>query len=176
MKGYKSNKPRRIAIISDIHSNLTALKAVFSYFDNYPVDDIYCLGDIVGYGAASSECVDLIRQHNVYCIQGNHDAQVREPRDPYMRYEAIKGLELAENQLSRENKNWLAELPCQKIDQKIGAVFVHGTVASRDDYIFYSYSIETNLGALNRMGQNYRICFFGHSHLAMVLTANQHNK
>jgi predicted phosphodiesterase len=66
----------RIAIISDIHSNLQALTKALSIIKNLNVDEIYCLGDIVGYGANPNECVDLVREYATYTVMGNHDHAV----------------------------------------------------------------------------------------------------
>ena len=63
----------RIAIISDIHSNLIALESVFHDIEQLWVDKIVCLGDVVGYGPAPNECVDLIKQKVDVCLMGNHD-------------------------------------------------------------------------------------------------------
>ena len=63
----------RIAIISDIHSNLIALESVVHEIEQLWVDKIVCLGDVVGYGPAPNECVDLIKQKVDVCLMGNHD-------------------------------------------------------------------------------------------------------
>ena len=60
------------AIISDIHSNLEALQAVLSDIAQQPVTEIYCLGDVVGYGPNPCECVDLVMDCKVVLL-GNHD-------------------------------------------------------------------------------------------------------
>src|SRR5215472_15778896 len=60
------------AIISDIHSNLEALQAVFQDIDKHKVDEVYCLGDVVGYGPNPRECVDLVMKCKLVLL-GNHD-------------------------------------------------------------------------------------------------------
>jgi len=62
-----------IAIISDIHGNYEALKAVFKDVAQYNPDFIISLGDVAGYYLQINECVDLLREHNVINIMGNHD-------------------------------------------------------------------------------------------------------
>ena len=52
----------RIAVISDIHANLHALEAVLADIDRRGADEIWCLGDVVGYGPRPNECVDLVRE------------------------------------------------------------------------------------------------------------------
>jgi predicted phosphodiesterase len=66
--------PMRIAFISDIHANLEALEAVFEDIDTQAIDEIICLGDIVGYGANPNECVELVRKRCSTILLGNHDA------------------------------------------------------------------------------------------------------
>jgi predicted phosphodiesterase len=60
------------AIISDIHSNLEALQAVLADIETHPITEIYCLGDVVGYGPNPRECVDLVMQCKIVLL-GNHD-------------------------------------------------------------------------------------------------------
>ncbi len=61
------------ALISDIHSNLEALCAVFNDIDSLAVEDILCLGDIVGYGGAPASCIDHIMKRARFSLMGNHD-------------------------------------------------------------------------------------------------------
>ncbi|MCC6741089.1 MAG: metallophosphoesterase, partial [Planctomycetia bacterium] len=60
------------AIISDIHSNIDALEAVLKDIDSKGITDIYCLGDVIGYGPNPRECI-LRAQHFNDCIRGNHE-------------------------------------------------------------------------------------------------------
>ena len=61
------------AIISDVHGNLEALRAVIEDIDRQQVDSIYCLGDVVGYGPNPCECVKLVRERCSLVLLGNHD-------------------------------------------------------------------------------------------------------
>ena len=63
----------RLAILSDIHSNLPALETVLGEIDAAGVDEAWCLGDVVGYGAQPNECADLVREACSICLVGNHD-------------------------------------------------------------------------------------------------------
>jgi predicted phosphodiesterase len=71
----------KIAVISDIHSNLQALLAALSDIDGRGIDQIYCLGDIVGYGGSPNECVELIRRRAAVSVLGNHDQVALNPSD-----------------------------------------------------------------------------------------------
>lgn len=62
-----------MALISDIHGNYTALKAVLEEIDSMSIDEVYCLGDVVGYYTQINECCDEIRRRNIKSVMGNHD-------------------------------------------------------------------------------------------------------
>jgi putative phosphoesterase len=62
-----------IAVISDIHGNYEALKAVLEEIDKLSVSKIYCLGDVVGYYSQVNECCDVLRERSIECLLGNHD-------------------------------------------------------------------------------------------------------
>lgn len=66
----------RIAVISDVHSNLHALQAVLAAVDADSADQIWCLGDVVGYGPRPNECCALVRERASLCLAGNHDLGV----------------------------------------------------------------------------------------------------
>ncbi len=63
----------RLAILSDIHSNLPALEAVLERVQGADVDETWCLGDVVGYGAQPNECAALVRERCSLSLVGNHD-------------------------------------------------------------------------------------------------------
>ena len=66
----------RAAVLSDVHSNQPALEAVLAAIDAAGVEEIWCLGDVVGYGAQPDACADLIQQRCDVCLVGNHDLAV----------------------------------------------------------------------------------------------------
>ena len=67
----------RVAVVSDIHSNLHALEAVLAAIEAEAPDELWCLGDLVGYGPRPNECCALIAQRADVCLAGNHDLAVR---------------------------------------------------------------------------------------------------
>ena len=67
----------RVAVISDIHGNLHALEAVLAALDADPVEEVWCLGDTVGYGPKPNECCALVRERAHVSLCGNHDLAVR---------------------------------------------------------------------------------------------------
>ena len=76
----KRDDPVRTAVLSDIHGNAVALKAVLADIEKREIDQIVCLGDIIGYGPDPLECVDLVQEKCDWALMGNHDfAVVYEP-------------------------------------------------------------------------------------------------
>src|SRR5436305_353461 len=67
----------RIAVVSDIHGNRQAFEAVLDAIEASDCQELWCLGDVVGYGADPDACVDLASRHAVVCLAGNHDLGVR---------------------------------------------------------------------------------------------------
>jgi len=67
----------RVAVFSDVHSNLHALEAVLAAVDADPPDELWCLGDVVGYGAKPNECCAIVAERARVCLGGNHDLAVR---------------------------------------------------------------------------------------------------
>ena len=66
----------RVAVVSDIHANLAALEAVLAAIDEDPPDELWCLGDLVGYGPRPSECTEAVAARAKICLAGNHDLAV----------------------------------------------------------------------------------------------------
>lgn len=156
------------AILSDIHGNEEAFRNALEYVKGLGIDRILCLGDLVGYGRGAKACVDLVREYNVTCIQGNHDAQVRPPRDPRMREEAAAALDIALAQLDDKDLDWLRDLPTERVvDDRF--VLAHGALTHRDDYILKGEDVRKNVALLRERYAGIDLCFFGHTHIAMVV-------
>ncbi|AAL81753.1 phosphodiesterase [Pyrococcus furiosus DSM 3638] len=130
-----------IALISDIHSNLEALKAVWKEIKD--VDFVVCLGDLVGYGASPNEVVEFIREKskkkNILCIRGNHDNAIAFGIDwgfnPYAR-EAVRWHQRV---MTIENLEFLRKLPVKLFFEYEGRSYhmVHGSPrAPLDEYLF----------------------------------------
>jgi putative phosphoesterase len=63
----------KIGLISDVHGNYSALKKVICELKKYKVEQIYCIGDVAGYYPQINECCELLREHNIQSVMGNHD-------------------------------------------------------------------------------------------------------
>ena len=79
----------RIVVISDIHANYEALKVLVPHFRSS--DKILCLGDIIGYSCAVNECIDILREFECVCIQGNHDRYLIEGTEGWIYYSPSTG-------------------------------------------------------------------------------------
>lgn len=152
----------QIAIIADLHANLEATLAVFREIDKRKPDRIVCLGDLTGYNANPNEVVDIIREREIPCIMGNHDAAVCGLEDPwFFRAAAKQVIEWQVNEIRDDNRRWLAMCPEQVVFRST-CLGVHGSPSSRDDYIIDWLDAMRQLEYLN--GRDVTICFFGHSH------------
>ena len=99
----------KVVLLSDIHGNLPALEAVLEVMP--PLDQVICVGDIVGYNPWPAECVELVRDVADLVVQGNHDRNVETPNRYDHNEMARAGLEYAKAELDDEQREWLAELP-----------------------------------------------------------------
>lgn len=159
----------RIAVIADIHSNLQALEAVCRRIDTLNCQEIFCLGDIVGYGIEPSECLQIVENRNMVCVQGNHDAHVSEEGNGGafgFNYGALQAVAHNRKKLSSDQLKFLKELPSTLTwDEK--TMLVHGSPQDRDKYL--RYDAEFRDVASHQM-ETYGpgIIFFGHTHVPMA--------
>lgn len=164
----------KIAILSDVHGNLPALEAVLDDAERAGVDQFVCLGDIVGYGASSAECVDRIRRVEAECVIGNHDEAIKRVRmigregmpAGWEKSGYAAGLVHAAETLGCERSSWLADLPYTQMIP--GAVVAHANCHDPDsfDYISDEKSAAATLDKLRR--KSGLTGFFGHTHVQEV--------
>jgi diadenosine tetraphosphatase ApaH/serine/threonine PP2A family protein phosphatase len=162
----------RYGIISDIHANLEALEATLRLLESYQVDQVICLGDVVGYGADPEACCDLVRRTATYTILGNHDAAVAERMDyTFYRLAARKALDGHRQLLSEQSLEWLKELPY--IAHQKDASFCH---ASPVDYSAFKYvfGVEHMEPLIESYQEQPFVTFIGHSHLCKCFFYNEH--
>lgn len=119
-----------IGLIADIHGNIEALQAVIEDMVERKVDEIYCLGDIVGYGASPNECCDTIKRMDIHCVMGDHDyAAATGELLTWFQPDAQKVLKWTSGVLDRKNKLFLSVLP-RKLTLDVEGVrlgLVHGS-------------------------------------------------
>ncbi|HSP78153.1 MAG TPA: metallophosphoesterase family protein [Myxococcaceae bacterium] len=153
----------RIAVISDIHSNIEALTEVLRVIEEQKVDRIVSLGDIVGYGASPNPCCELVRSVTEVTLLGNHDAAVAGRMDYSYYYDAARhALDWSSRVLSEENMEWLRSLP---YTYRIGEVgFCHGSPVEPKAYE-YIFALEQARDLTPYVEHLPEVTFIGHSHL-----------
>ena len=152
------------AIISDIHANLEALEEAFRHIDKAGVDEILCLGDIVGYGANPNECVDLVRGRCDHVLLGNHDAAaVGLTSVEYFNAHARRAAEWTTGQLTGENAAYLESLPMIHRTEDFYAVH-----ASPHELEEWHYVTNQAIADEAFISFDDWLCFLGHSHVPVV--------
>jgi predicted phosphodiesterase len=154
----------RVAVLSDVHANLAALESVLVDVDATGVDEIWCLGDLTGYGARPNECVALVRERADICLVGNHDLVVRGDLgvDSFTADAAVAA-SYAREQLADPEREWLRSLA--PLGQREGVELYHGSI--RDPVWEYVLTAEIAIACLNR--QRSDLALVGHSHVALAV-------
>ncbi len=153
----------RIAVISDIHSNIEALLEVVKVIERARADRIICLGDVVGYGASPNACCDLVKELAEVTLLGNHDAAVSGRMDYSFYYDAARhALDWSASTASDENLQWLKSLP---YTYRIGDIgFSHGSPIDPQAYE-YIFALEQARELMPFVEDLPEVTFIGHSHL-----------
>jgi len=156
----------RLGLISDIHGNLRALRAVLNEFEGMELDSVHCLGDMIGYLHQSSQVIDDIANSKIQAIMGNHEAtllgMVSCPSDRWKEY----NMETVKKALSEKQKTWLKELVASRIMEIDGrkCAFFHGSPWNPlEEYIYPDSSRFDEFPALG-----YEVVFLGHTHRKML--------
>jgi diadenosine tetraphosphatase ApaH/serine/threonine PP2A family protein phosphatase len=152
----------RVAVVSDIHGNRHAFEAVLDSIEASGCEEMWCLGDLVGYGADPDACVELARRHAAICLAGNHDLGVRGdlPLEEFSRGAALAA-EWTRNVITPETRAYLAGLEPQKVDEEVGLYH-----ASPRDPV-WEYVLSPLQADLCLDVQRHRVCLIGHSHVAL---------
>ncbi|HIE05517.1 MAG TPA: metallophosphoesterase [bacterium (Candidatus Stahlbacteria)] len=151
----------RIGIISDIHSNLEALNKVLAEIAKEGVEEVWCLGDVVGYGADPNECVDLVRDRCRVCIGGNHDwASIGKTDITYFNPVAKAAVLWTKDELTEANIRFLEQLDLEWKDDRF--LLVHATPSAPDKwhYLFDRAEYQKEFDHFKET-----VCFIGHSHI-----------
>jgi diadenosine tetraphosphatase ApaH/serine/threonine PP2A family protein phosphatase len=148
----------RIGVISDIHANLAALEAVLG--DMGPVDALWCLGDVVGYGPEPNECVARLRDLSAVCIAGNHDwAAIGRVDVRDFNADAAAAAVWTAQQLTPENRDWLANCP-ETVEQD-EATLAHGSPCDP----IWEYVMNAPVASRCLSCFDTTLCLVGHSHI-----------
>ncbi|MFW6107080.1 MAG: metallophosphoesterase family protein [bacterium] len=167
----------RVAIISDIHANLEALEAVFRDIDEGGISEVWCLGDVVGYGVDAGACIDLVQRRCSVCLCGNHDWAVTNSVVGFnpMARQAIertrRRLKPGRLALPATRRRWefLRNLPHR--EERGQWLLVHGS--PRDPVMEYIFPEDVDVDPdklAEVFGLFEGVCFVGHTHLPGVFT------
>ena len=153
----------KIALFSDIHANLPALEACLASIDSRKVDAVFCLGDLVGYGADPNDCVNLVRDNASLCLVGNHDLAVTGeiPLDEFSRGAGVAA-RWTQEVIGEEELEWLGSLSPSASAE--GFDCFH---ASPRDPV-WEYVISTLLAELCLDAIDEPVGLVGHSHVALA--------
>ena len=152
----------KIAIISDVHGNLPALKVVLEKLDEMKPDSWLCLGDIVGYGPDSSECIDIIIEREIPTVIGNHDAAVAGQMSmKFFKNPNKKLLEITRNNLSDEHKLWLGNLPYTVSNENLW-IASHASPINPQKWMYIDSAIKARNVLSNT---DFPLVFVGHTHI-----------
>jgi predicted phosphodiesterase len=152
----------KVAVISDIHGNRQAFEATLEAVAASEAAELWCLGDLVGYGADPDACVELARKHAAVCLAGNHDLAVTGeiPLDEFSRGASIAA-QWTREVIAPENLAFLESLSPQGEEGRVGLYH-----ASPRDPV-WEYVLSALLAELCLDVQDHRICLIGHSHVAL---------
>jgi predicted phosphodiesterase len=159
----------RIAVLSDVHSNLHALEAVLAEVDKSGVDEIWCLGDVVGYGPRPNECAALVQERTSICLAGNHDLVVL-GKIPIAAFagEAAAAASWTRDVLDDAARAFLDSLRPSAVAP--GAELFHGS--PRDPIWDYVLSAETAHWSFAATSEP--LVLVGHSHIALHFEPDAH--
>jgi predicted phosphodiesterase len=152
----------RVAIASDIHGNRHAFEAVINAAEADGAEELWCLGDLVGYGAEPDECVALAEAHCTICLAGNHDLAVVDvlSLDDFSRGAALAAYWTREV-ITPETREYLLSLSPKGSAEGVGLFH-----ASPRDPV-WEYVLSALAAELCFDATDFRISFIGHSHVAL---------
>jgi diadenosine tetraphosphatase ApaH/serine/threonine PP2A family protein phosphatase len=150
-----------VAVVSDIHSNLAAFQAVLA--DSSAVDEVWCLGDIVGYGPDPNECLALLLRHKQISIAGNHDwAAIGKVDASNFNPDAQTAARWTSQQLTGTNKEIIRRLPQEVAMGEF--TLAHGSPREP----IWEYIVSPSQAAANLTYFGTPFCFVGHTHRPAV--------
>ena len=157
----------RALVVSDLHSNADALRAVVKRVRRKKFEGVICLGDFVGYGAEPNQVLDTMRTWKApkYYIRGNHDRVAAGIEDGSAFNHAARSAALwTRDHLSPPNRHFLQTLVHGPIEHQ-NVMMCHGAPHDEDEYVFH----ETHAGEILR-ATTAQFVLYGHTHLPVVFS------
>jgi diadenosine tetraphosphatase ApaH/serine/threonine PP2A family protein phosphatase len=152
----------RVAILTDIHSNMPALEAVLVAIDDAGLERRWCLGDVVGYGAQPDECARIVAESCELSLVGNHDLAVTGEIDTdVFSASAAAAVEWTRENAARETIDFLKRLKPENSDHEVGLYHA----SPRDPVWEYVLAVDQARECMEE--QSARVSFIGHSHVAL---------
>lgn len=173
-----------ITIFSDIHANLPALQAVLADMDRRSAPNIYCLGDLVGYGVQPNEVIECIRHRNIPTIMGNYDQGVGNNSDdcgcaytnPVSEALGKRSIAWSNEHTTEANKAHLRSLVFQ-IPLTLGelkVLLVHGSPRKINEYLFEERPEKSMERLLDQAGVDVLVCGHTHKPYHRILSSGRH--
>ena len=152
----------KYAVIADIHAHLEAFEVVLADAREQKCTHYICLGDVVGYNANPSECLEIVQKLECPVVKGNHDEQASlEESSRDFNALAEMAINWTREQLSEPAKEWLRALPFTRTIRDF--TIVHATLDTPEQW---GYVFNTLDAAASFTYQHTTVCFFGHTHVA----------
>lgn len=154
----------KIALFGDIHANWEAFEAVLADAEEQGCDSHVCLGDVVGYNADPSRCLEKVREMGIPVVKGNHDEDAGgEHSLEMMNPTAAEALQWTRDQLTAEQREWLARM--RMVRQVEDFTIVHSTL---DQPNVWNY-VTNKFDAMSNFSYQFtQVCFHGHTHVPRV--------
>ena len=163
---------KRYAIIADIHSNIEGLTSVLAKLKKEDVDEIICLGDIAGYNASPSECIDTVFDICSHTIRGNHDRFILGEIPEGLRQGIIDATRWGRKNVSDDQIQKLTRCPDTQIIDDLFLI-VHGSPRNRDEYLLNQETIQKSLRTMRSKFAGLDVCFYGHTHIPCLVGNNE---
>lgn len=156
-----------LGLISDVHANIVALEAVMKKFEKHGVDTVVCLGDLIGYGPAPNEVIELLRKKRVMCTLGGSDERVAFDFIGARRRRGVadKTIEWTHTVITKDNLNYLRSLPVQaRLRTPVGRLrYFHSGINSPNEKLDIGETVAEQMQVLEEC--RCKILAIGKSHV-----------
>jgi predicted phosphodiesterase len=163
----------KIAILSDVHANREALQEVENTLADLDIDEVLFLGDAVGYNADPDYCVRRMKAITGTVVRGNHDKTVADPQNlEWFNEFARQAILWTRNALSMQSLELLAAYPAGPREISERLLICHGSPMDEDLYITGRSDVARSFSFMSSRYPQVRICFFGHTHVPLIVEEN----